>query len=933
MEARAICEIDYHGITARAIICDGHWQEVAQYYAGAGKYISSFRVLLEPWFKRYPDDTVGSFAVLVRPIRLRLAAPVLIALCMVLPWCSAQDEAAHAVPVELIVTGTSEDAAKVLHQLANGDSFETLARQYSVDPTAKKGGYLGEVQVDSLRSELRDALRGVKADEVSEVVKIPAGYAILKVLKEPVVPEPADPDRARVLAGIAGVRLTPDESGYGEFYQAIRNTLPNGDAELRAWQMDMKRVCATRQQAPREGIQALQKMIANEGGSTEPLRRAYDRYTLGQLWSSQRDFDSAIKEMEAAYQMALVAPDNAAFVAHIEEVLGISYLHRGAFTDSDFDPVINQALIFPRRPAAPHAKRADGEKAIGFLSKCLKRDPANIELRWLLNLAYMTMDGYPSQVPKEFLIPPSAFASKEDIGRFLDVAPAAGLATYGNAGGVIMDDFDNDGLLDIVVSQVDDCAPLRYFHNNGDGTFTDRANAAGLSGQTGGLNIIQADYNNDGCLDILVLRGGWEFPRHNSLLRNNCDGTFTDVTEQSGLLKGGNRSSQSAVWADIDNDGNLDLFIANENAPSQLFLNNGDGTFTDISHQAGIDKKAISKSVVSADYDHDGYPDFYVSNFNGFNFLYHNNGDRTFTEVSKQAGVREPWMSFTAMFLDYDNDGWPDIFVPSYFMSVEEVGRSYMGLPLKQETAKLYRNLGNGTFQDVAAEVNLDRVFMPMGSNFGDIDNDGFLDIYLASGNPSFASVVPNVLLHNQDGRHFAEITDSSGTGALSKGHGVAIGDLNNDGDEDIFVVMGGPQSGDRSPSRLFENPGKHGNDWITLRLVGVKTNRGAIGARIAVTVVNQGQEFRTIFRTVGSGGSFGGSPLQQHIGLGKSAEIKKIEVWWPGSKTYQAFEDVAVNQFVEIKEFEKNVTKLRRATFQLGGPARRAQAGSAIGN
>ncbi|MGD0061771.1 MAG: CRTAC1 family protein, partial [Verrucomicrobiia bacterium] len=418
-----------------------------------------------------------------------------------------------------------------------------------------------------------------------------------------------------------------------------------------------------------------------------------------------------------------------------------------------------------------------------------------------------------------------------------------------------------------------------------------------------------------------------------SLLRNNCDGTFTDVTAQSGLLDGPLSPAQSAVWLDIDNDGNLDLFIANENAPSQLFLNKGDGTFVDISHQAGIDRTAFSKAVVSADYDGDGYPDIFVSNFNGSDFLYHNNGDRTFTEVSEQAGVNTPWMSFGAWFFDYDNDGHPDLFVTSYFFSIEEVARSYMGLPRKGETLKLYRNLGNGKFQDVTADVNLDRVFMPMGLNFGDIDNDGYLDIYLGSGNPSFASMLPNVLLHNQRGKHFVDITASSGTGALAKGHGIAFGDLNNDGDEDIIAVMGGPQPGDRSPNRLFENPGKHGNDWITVRLVGVRSNRCAIGARIAVTVMNEGRERRTIWRTVGSGGSFGASPLQQHVGLGKSAKIEKIEVWWPASKTKQTFENVSANQFVEIKEFERSLTTLVRPTFQLGGPARRAQRHVASGS
>lgn len=217
---------------------------------------------------------------------------------------------------------------------------------------------------------------------------------------------------------------------------------------------------------------------------------------------------------------------------------------------------------------------------------------------------------------------------------------------------------------------------MHYFHNNADGTFTDRASQAGLSSQLGGLNMIQSDYNNDGCTDILVLRGGWEFSMRKSLLRNNCDGTFTDVTRAAGLSEPATRT-QTAVWADIDNDGFLDLFVGNENGPSQLFRNKGDGTFEDISHSAGVDKIAFTKGVVAADYDNDGFVDFYVSNLYGGNFLYHNNHDRTFTEVSEKAGVHQPQsQSFATWFFDFDNDGWPDLFVTSYFFSADETRSS-----------------------------------------------------------------------------------------------------------------------------------------------------------------------------------------------------------------------------------------------------------------
>lgn len=509
------------------------------------------------------------------------------------------------------------------------------------------------------------------------------------------------------------------------------------------------------------------------------------------------------------------------------------------------------------------------------------------------------------------------FQSRQNIGRFTDVGRETGLNVFGAAGGVIVDDFDNDGLLDVITSSVDLCDSMHYFHNNGDGTFTDRTAAAGLSNQLGALNLIQADYNNDGCMDILLLRGGWEFPIRKSLLRNNCNGTFTDVTREAGLANGKLAPTQTAAWADIDNDGFLDLFVGNENAPSQLFRNKGDGTFEDISHAAGIDKVAFTKAVVAADYDKDGYPDFYVSNYGGAHFLYHNNHDLTFTDVARQAGVQAPFLSFATWFFDFDNDGWPDLFVTSYSsFTVDQVMRSYLKLPVSVETLKLYRNLHDGTFADVTAEVGLDKVFMPMGANFGDVDNDGYLDLYLGMGQPSFADLMPHVLLRNDAGKSFVDITASSGTGELHKGHGIAFADLDRSGHEDIIAEIGGSVPGDKHAMRVFRNRTSE-NDWINLRLIGVTTNREALGAEIKITVTDDGAPSRTIFRTVGDSSSFGANPVEQHIGLGPNAVIHSIDIFWPTSKTCQHFENVAVSQYLQIKEFASAYIKLDRPPIQ----------------
>jgi hypothetical protein len=476
--------------------------------------------------------------------------------------------------------------------------------------------------------------------------------------------------------------------------------------------------------------------------------------------------------------------------------------------------------------------------------------------------------------------------------------------------------FDNDGFLDIVVSSWDHCEPLHYFHNNGDGSFSDRTAEAGLWGQLGGLNIIQADYNNDGWTDLLVLRGAWQTPVRKSLLRNNGDGTFTDVTREAGLAVPAT-STNSAVWRDFDNDGLLELFVGNEHAPSQLFHNNGDGTFTDVAHSAGVDRTAFTKAVVAGDYDNDGFQDIYLSNYGEENFLYHNNGDGTYTEIARRMKVEKPISSFPAWFFDYDNDGWLDLFVSSFIHSVSEVVRSYLGLPVKAERLKLYKNRDGTSFRDVTREAGLDRVFMPMGANFGDLNNDGYLDFYLGTGDPSYASLVPNVLFLNKEGKYFVDITVSSGTGTLQKGHGVAIADLFNDGQPCIFESIGGATPGDRYFCALFRNPGSH-NNWINIKLVGVKTNRAALGTRVKLTLEGPDHKARFIYRDVTSGASFGASPLQQHIGVGQASQIEVLEIWWPTGKSRQVFHNVSVNQFIEVREFAKDYTKLERRAIRL---------------
>lgn len=849
----------------------------------------------------------------------------------------AQENSSGRINLQVIVVDSEAKAQQVLARLQRGEDFAAVAREVSIDPHASEGGFLGDVDPATLRPELREALRTLKPGQISAVAKVSTGFVILKLLAaqqeavgqgmgraQSAPGQGLDSGRDLHLAGRGAIQYPADVAG-----QVLADMLFQKFAKPAHWEQDLAEVCAIRTQSLAGGIDGLEKLLADAGRVR--AMKAYDviqtRYALAQLEAYKGNMNQAVEQWEAAYKLA--ASDMPAGIPQLTEVLGVAYLHKSEM-ENDVYTHPGERCIFPPQRASCYQITADSRKAIEYFTKYLELKPERpdvIQVKWLLNLSYMTLGQYPAGVPREYLIPQAAFGSQVDVGRFEDAAPAAGLNFVSMANGVAVDDFENDGLLDVVASSYDFCQPLRFFHNNGDGTFTDRAVQAGLSGQLGGLNMIQADYNNDGCMDILILRGAWEFPVRKSLLRNNCDGTFTDVTREAGLAEPATRT-QTAVWADINNDGYLDLFVGNENGPSQLYLNKGDGTFQDISHSSGVDKIAFTKGVVAADYDNDGYVDFYVSNLYGGNFLYHNDHKNAFTEVSVQAGVHQPQsQSFATWFFDYDNDGLPDIFVTSYFFSNDETIRSYLGLPTNAETMKLYRNLGNGTFQDVTAQVGLNKINMPMGANFGDFDNDGYLDIYLATGGPEYGALVPKMLLHNDAGKHFTDVTASSGTGDLHKGHGVAFADLGNNGQEEILASAGGAVPGDAHAFRVYENPGND-NDWITVKLVGVKSNRAGIGARIRVTVENLGQSRHSIYRTVGSGGSFGASPIQQHIGLGKSAKIVNLEVWWPASNTRQNFTNVNTNEFIEVKEFARDYTKLDRRSFRLG--AAKPQASSA---
>jgi len=566
------------------------------------------------------------------------------------------------------------------------------------------------------------------------------------------------------------------------------------------------------------------------------------------------------------------------------------------------------SCIFPIAPAAVHTNPAGSRLAIKHFTEYLQKFPDDLEVQWLLNLAHMTLGEHPDKIDPRHRLPLNGFLNSEfDIGQFRDVGHLVGVNRFNHSGGAIMEDFDNDGLFDIVVTSWAPSEPMAFYRNKGDGTFEDRTKAAGLDKQLGGLYCVQTDYNNDGRMDIFIPRGSW-LPAHlsqrPSLLRNNGDGTFTDVTREAGLLAPTN--STSAAWADYDNDGFLDLFICCQKQPCRLYRNKGDGTFEEVAARAGLPAD-LTRCLGAAwiDFDNDGYPDLFVNLQAGGNArLYHNNRDGTFTDVTAKMGIDGPSSGFSCWAFDFDNDGWLDIFATATDPTLEAVVKGLMDKPHNRPKAKLYRNLGGKGFQDVAKEAGLDKCYSPMGSNFGDLDNDGYLDFYLGTGKPDLAMLIPNRLFKNVGGKRFAEITASSRTGHLQKGHGIAFGDWDRNGTQDIFIQMGGATEGDSYHNVLFQNPGQ-GNNWLSVKLVGQKTNRAAIGARIKVVTAEERP--LTVHRHVSSGSSFGANPLEQHFGLGKADRVALLEITWPTSGTTQVFHDIGVNQGIVVTEFAKD--------------------------
>jgi hypothetical protein len=664
-----------------------------------------------------------------------------------------------------------------------------------------------------------------------------------------------------------------------------------------------------------EGKLAALPKNARSGAPPNPNVQKYFtlRFALGDSYLSAGRPEDAVAAWQECLEIVKSANDDFA-TQKVLRKLALAWLRVGerqnCITNHNQD-----SCLLPLRGGGIHQDRRGSEEAVRCLTQLLAGDGKDLASMWLLNVAHMTLGSWPDGVPAAWRIPATAFASERELPRMRDIAPKLGLNVTNHAGGSAMDDFDGDGRLDLVISGSGLREPIHLFHQQPDGTFRDDTIAAHLSGQVCSLDFLHFDANNDGRLDLLMQRGAWwhEFGRiPNSLLIQQADGTFVDRTAEAGIEIAA--PSQTAAAADIDNDGDLDLYLGyehgggSENFPGHLFRNRGDGTFEDVTQAAGVDNRRYAKGVAFGDYDNDGLPDLYVSNIGAPNRLYHNDGDCKFHDVAAELGVGDPFESFSCFWFDYNNDGWLDLYVACYNQGQRnlDMGAYYKNGATGSDTQRLYENDGHGGFRDVTALRHMNRTCFPMGSNFGDVDNDGFPDLYLATGDPEFGALWPNILLHNDGGKRFEDVTSATGTGHLQKGHGVSFGDVDGDGDQDLFVELGGALKDDAFHDALFENPG-HGNHWLTVRLVGVQSNRFGVGARIKATIAEPAPDGsharREVHADVGLNSSFGGNSLQAEIGLGRAQSLLALEIRWPRTGQTQVFTDVPLDAVVVVEE------------------------------
>ena len=509
---------------------------------------------------------------------------------------------------------------------------------------------------------------------------------------------------------------------------------------------------------------------------------------------------------------------------------------------------------------------------------CLELDPDDDRARYWLWLATRPGGGYPDSVAPALRMEARDGHHPSPV-ELEEVAARIGLDKTSGGRGTAVFDLDGNGWLDVVVAGAH--AGVSLYRNNGDGTFTDISAGSGLDACVYGFGVAAADYDNNGLPDLFVTSMGF-YNGESALYRNNGDGTFTDVTREAGVECWG--PAFTASWVDYDGDGLLDLFVANNlgglfdrKTPNRLFRNNGDGTFTDVTRKAGLDTRWATIGAAWGDFRNNGLPDLFLSGL-GRAQLFENQGDGTFRDVSGRAGVDRAAIGSVATVCDIDDDGWLDIVQCTYSRPMDAIHTLRNGRgPDDGEPLRVFRNNRDGTFTEIAARVGITGCWGTMTANLGDFDNDGHLDLFLGNGDPSMDRCEAPVLLANDGAGIFRNVSFAAGLPFTGKGHGANLADLMGDGRLHLLMANGGLYPGDLLTTTVHRPKALPGR-YLNVRLVGTVGNRDAIGARLALTAGG-----RTQHRLVSGGSGFGCLPLEQHFGLGELRAVDSLEIRWPG--------------------------------------------------
>jgi tetratricopeptide (TPR) repeat protein len=639
--------------------------------------------------------------------------------------------------------------------------------------------------------------------------------------------------------------------------------------------------------------------------------------------SSKVTLDLARKHFERAYERSLpssgIATASLRALSEVALKLGeweeAFQLKELAQKDARITPP--ELLVLRMRQGLARYKQGRFDDATAIYRDAIERSQgAPLRIFWLADVAQEAA-GIPEEAraPRFPFRPDLALLAPGAERAFADVAKALGVDRYDGLGPTAWGDFDHDGDDDLFTCGCDSYGALL----RDDGRrFTDVSREVGLEHVQSGYSATLADADGDGWLDVYVGRDGWSGPAPNGLYRNRS-GHFEDVTEKAGV---GDRGSTFVhLWSDFDRDGDLDLYMANgitgAGDVNALYRNEGDGTFEHATRAAGLEEARGTKTigVAAGDYDDDGLADIFCSGYLTANRLYHNEGGGRFTERARAAGVEGAGhvsTGYVAFFADVDGDLDLDILRTSLapfdqvIAGMSSLADAAQRKEMLKNAPKLYRNQGAGSFSEDGVAMGLVHPFGVMGAGVADLDNDGWLDVYLGTGDPDLGRLEPDRYLHNEGGAAFTDQTFALGLGNLGKGHGVTFLDRDRDGDLDIYAQEGGFVMGDAWSNAFYENRSHAtGNHWLHVLLEGVASNPEGIDAKVLVTAGG-----RTLLRERRNGEGFGSSNSPAlEFGLGGATAVERVEIRWP-SGAVQTFDDAPLDARIFVREGEKWVER-----------------------